>query len=190
MLILAAQFESFIDPLIVMVAVPLSIMGAFVLLIPFGGEVGFIGKCFMAFGAMKAGGFSAGLGVFKQFSGTLNIYTWIGILTLIGLVSKHGILIVEFANQLRATGKGITEAVTEAAGIRLRPILMTTAAIVLGAAPLIFAGGAGAVSRKDIGLVIVGGMLFGTLMSLFVVPIFYTLLAPFKKSNRIPTITN
>ena len=184
LLILAAQFESFIDPLIVMVAVPLSIMGAFLLLIPFGGEVSFIGKCFMAFGAMKAGGFSAGLGVFKQFSGTLNIYTWIGILTLIGLVSKHGILIVEFANQLRAQGKSITEAVTEAAGIRLRPILMTTAAIVLGATPLIFAGGAGAVSRKEIGLVIIGGMLFGTLMSLFVVPIFYTLLAPFKKTNR------
>jgi multidrug efflux pump len=184
LLILAAQFESFIDPLIVMVAVPLSIMGAFLLLIPFGGEVSFIGKCFMAFFAMKTGGLSAGLGVFKQFSGTLNIYTWIGILTLIGLVSKHGILIVEFANQLRAQGKGITESVIEAAGIRLRPILMTTAAIVLGATPLVFAGGAGAISRKEIGLVIIGGMLFGTLMSLFVVPIFYTLLAPFKKSNR------
>ena len=84
---------------------------------------------------MKTGGFSAGIGIFKQFSGTLNIYTWIGILTLVGLVSKHGILIVEFANQLRAQGKSITESVTEAASIRLRPILMTTAAIVLGATP-------------------------------------------------------
>lgn len=183
LLILAAQFESFIDPLIVMTAVPLSIMGAFLLLIPFGGEVGFIGKCFMAFFTMKSAGFSAGIGIFKQFSGTLNIYTWIGILTLIGLVSKHGILIVEFANQLRAQGKEITEAVIEAACIRLRPILMTTAAIVLGATPLVFAGGAGAISRKEIGLVIIGGMLFGTLMSLFVVPIFYTLLAPFKKGS-------
>jgi multidrug efflux pump len=185
MLILSAQFESFIDPLIVMAAVPLSIMGAFILLIPFGGEVSFIGKCFMAFGAIKTAGVSPGLGVFKQFSGTLNIYTWIGILTLVGLVSKHGILIVEFANQLRAQGKSIRESVIEAAGIRLRPILMTTAAIVLGATPLVFAGGAGAISRKEIGLVIIGGMLFGTLMSLFVVPIFYTLLAPFKKTNRV-----
>lgn len=124
------------------------------------------------------------MGVFKQFGGTLNIYTWIGILTLIGLVSKHGILIVEFANHLRAEGKGITESVIESAGIRLRPILMTTAAMVLGAIPLVLAGGAGAISRKEIGLVIIGGMLFGTLMSLFVVPIFYTLLAPFKKTNR------
>lgn len=178
MLILAAQFESFIDPLIVMIAVPLSITGAFILLLPFGGEVSFFGK----FAAYQYGGIMAVVGSFIQNCGTLNIYTWIGILTLIGLVSKHGILIVEFANQLRAQNHNITEAVIEAATIRLRPILMTTGAIVLGAIPLVLAGGAGAISRKEIGLVIIGGMLYGTLMSLFVVPIFYTLLSPFKKS--------
>ncbi|MDQ2993806.1 MAG: efflux RND transporter permease subunit [Pseudomonadota bacterium] len=182
MLILAAQFESFIDPLIVMIAVPLSITGAFLLLIPFGGEVSFLHK----FDAYQYGGVFAVLGSFIQNSGSLNIYTWIGILTLIGLVSKHGILIVEFANQLRAQHKTINEAVIIAASIRLRPILMTTGAIVLGAIPLVLASGAGAISRKEIGLVIIGGMLYGTLMSLFVVPIFYTLLSPYKKA--VPAI--
>jgi len=97
--------------------------------------------------------------------------------TLVGLITKHGILIVEFANQIQAKGKGVLEAVEEAAVLRLRPILMTTGAMVLGAVPLAFAHGAGAESRQQIGWVIVGGVLLGTLLTLFVVPTAYTLLA-------------
>jgi len=145
-LVLAAQFESFRDPLVILVTVPLSICGA---LIP----------------------------LFLGIS-TLNIYTQVGLVTLIGLISKHGILIVEFANQLRRD-KGLTarEAVEEAAAIRLRPVLMTTAAMVFGMVPLILATGAGAVSRFDIGLVIATGMSVGTLFTLFVLPCVYALLA-------------
>jgi len=109
--------------------------------------------------------------------GTLNIYSKIGLVTLVGLITKHGILIVEFANQIQAKGKGVIEAVEEAAVLRLRPILMTTGAMVLGALPLALASGAGAESRQQIGWVIVGGMLLGTLLTLFVVPTAYTLLA-------------
>ena len=98
-------------------------------------------------------------------------------MTLVGLITKHGILIVEFANQIQAKGKGVIEAVEEAAVLRLRPILMTTGAMVLGAVPLAFATGAGAESRQQIGWVIAGGMLLGTLLTLFVVPTAYTLLA-------------
>jgi len=145
-LVLAAQFESFRDPLVILVTVPLSICGA---LIPL-----FLGVS------------------------TLNIYTQVGLVTLIGLISKHGILIVEFANQLRRDkGLGVREAVEEAAAIRLRPVLMTTAAMVFGMVPLILATGAGAVSRFDIGLVIATGMSVGTLFTLFVLPCVYTLLA-------------
>jgi multidrug efflux pump len=145
-LVLAAQFESFRDPLVILVTVPLSICGA---LIPL-----FLGVS------------------------TLNIYTQVGLVTLIGLISKHGILIVEFANQLRRDkGLSAREAVEEAAAIRLRPVLMTTAAMVFGMVPLILATGAGAVSRFDIGLVIATGMSVGTLFTLFVLPCFYTLLA-------------
>ncbi|MCB1956169.1 MAG: efflux RND transporter permease subunit, partial [Rhodocyclaceae bacterium] len=97
--------------------------------------------------------------------------------TLVGLITKHGILIVEFANQLREQGRDLAAAVTEAAELRLRPILMTTGAMVLGAVPLALATGAGAESRQQIGWVIVGGMLLGTLLTLFVVPTVYTLLA-------------
>ncbi|WP_028628721.1 multidrug efflux RND transporter permease subunit [Metapseudomonas resinovorans] len=145
-LVLAAQFESFRDPLVILVTVPLSICGA---LIPL-----FLGVS------------------------SMNIYTQVGLVTLIGLISKHGILIVEFANQLRRE-KGLTarEAVEEAAAIRLRPVLMTTAAMVFGMVPLILATGAGAVSRFDIGLVIATGMSIGTLFTLFVLPCVYTLLA-------------
>jgi multidrug efflux pump len=145
-LVLAAQFESFRDPLVILVTVPLSICGA---LIP----------------------------LFLGIS-SLNIYTQVGLVTLIGLISKHGILIVEFANQLRRD-KGLTarQAVEEAAAIRLRPVLMTTAAMVFGMVPLILATGAGAVSRFDIGLVIATGMSVGTLFTLFVLPCVYTLLA-------------
>jgi multidrug efflux pump len=143
-LVLAAQFESFIDPLIIMLTVPLALTGALALL-----------------------GWSGG---------TLNVYSQIGLITLVGLITKHGILIVEFANQLREEGRELRAAVIEAAALRLRPILMTTGAMVLGAVPLALAEGAGAESRMQIGMVIVGGMTFGTLLTLFVVPTFYTLL--------------
>ena len=109
--------------------------------------------------------------------GTLNIYSQVGLITLVGLITKHGILIVEFANQLRAKGEDMMSAVIDAATLRLRPILMTTGAMVLGAVPLALAAGAGAESRTQIGWVIVGGMTFGTLLTLFVVPVAYTLLA-------------
>ncbi len=148
-LMLAAQFNSFRDPLVVLVTVPLSIFGAIVPL---------------------ALGFA-----------TLNIYTQIGLLTLIGLISKHGILIVEFANKLADTGMERREAVLQAASLRLRPILMTTFATVLGVWPLIAATGAGANSRFSIGLVITCGMLVGTLFTLFVVPVFYL---PFSKRGK------
>ena len=109
--------------------------------------------------------------------GTLNIYSQVGLVTLVGLITKHGILIVEFANQLRAKGEKLVDAVVDSATLRLRPILMTTGAMVLGALPLALAHGAGAESRTQIGWVIVGGMSFGTLLTLFVVPVAYTLLA-------------
>lgn len=145
-LVLAAQFESFRDPLVILVTVPLSICGA---LIP----------------------------MFLGFS-SMNIYTQIGLVTLIGLITKHGILIVEFANGLRRDqGLSAREAVEQASAIRLRPVLMTTAAMVFGMLPLILATGAGAVSRFDIGLVIATGMTVGTLFTLFVLPCVYTLLA-------------
>ncbi|WP_417344636.1 efflux RND transporter permease subunit [Ferrimonas sp.] len=144
-LVLAAQFESWRDPVVVLVTVPLSIFGAMIPL--------FLGAA------------------------TLNIYTQVGLITLVGLISKHGILIVEFANQLQRTGKAKAEAVIEAAALRLRPILMTTAAMVLGVMPLVLASGAGAVSRYNIGLVITVGLSVGTLFTLFVVPVMYTLLA-------------
>ena len=144
-LVLAAQFESFTDPSIIMLTVPLSITGALLAL--------------------------------WWSSGTLNIYSQVGLVTLIGLITKHGILIVEFANQLRAKGQPLREAVIESASLRLRPILMTTGAMVLGAVPLALATGAGAESRQDIGWVIVGGLLVGTLFTLFVIPVVYTYLS-------------
>ena len=144
-LVLAAQFESFIDPLIIMFTVPLSMTGALALLYWTGG--------------------------------TINVYSQIGLITLVGLITKHGILIVEFANQLRDQGKAMVPAVIESARLRLRPILMTTGAMVLGAVPLALATGAGAESRQQIGMVIVGGMTLGTLLTLFVVPTVYTLIA-------------
>jgi multidrug efflux pump len=144
-LVLSAQFESFRDPLIIMLTVPLSMTGALMALWLSGG--------------------------------TLNIYSQVGLVTLIGLITKHGILIVEFSNQLRAAGRPIREAVIESATLRLRPILMTTGAMVLGAVPLAIATGAGAESRQDIGWVIVGGLLVGTFFTLFVIPVVYTYLA-------------
>jgi len=144
-LVLAAQFESFRDPFIIMLTVPLSMTGALL--------------------ALWASG------------GTLNVYSQIGLVTLVGLITKHGILIVEFANQLRAQGRERTPAVIESAVLRLRPILMTTGAMVLGAVPLAFASGAGAESRQQIGWVIVGGLLLGTFFTLFVVPTVYSYLS-------------
>jgi multidrug efflux pump subunit AcrB len=108
---------------------------------------------------------------------TLNIYTQVGLITLIGLITKHGILMVQFANQQRAAGVPKFDAIVEAARVRLRPILMTTAAMVLGVAPLIIASGAGAKARFSIGLVIAAGMAIGTLFTLFVLPMFYTFIA-------------
>jgi multidrug efflux pump len=144
-LVLSAQFESFIDPFVILLSVPLSMLGALL--------------------AMKFTG------------GTLNVYSQIGLITLIGLITKHGILIVEFSNQLRQQGKSVMDAVVEASALRLRPILMTTGAMVLGALPLALASGAGAESRQQIGWVIVGGMTVGTLLTIFVVPTVYSLFA-------------
>jgi len=146
-LALAALFESFRDPFIVLVSVPMSICGA------------------MIFISIGVGGAS------------LNIYTEVGLVTLIGLISKHGILIVQFANDLQREGKSKREAVEMAAGIRLRPILMTTAAMVVGVVPLVTATGAGAAGRFNMGLVIMTGIAIGTLFTLFVVPAMYMLLA-------------
>ena len=118
--------------------------------------------------------------------GTLNVYSQIGLVTLVGLITKHGILIVEFANQLQEQGRDIKAAVIEAAELRLRPILMTTGAMVLGAIPLALATGAGAESRQQIGWVIVGGLLLGTFLTLFVVPVVYTVLARRKGGTVSP----
>ncbi|MBY0453889.1 MAG: efflux RND transporter permease subunit [Burkholderiaceae bacterium] len=144
-LVLAAQFESFIDPLVIMVSVPLSMVGALLAL--------------------------------KWSGGSVNVYSQIGLITLVGLITKHGILIVEFTNQLREQGMDMVDALVKASAQRLRPILMTTGAMVLGAVPLALAKGAGAESRTQIGWVIVGGMGLGTLLTIFVVPTMYSLLA-------------
>ena len=144
-LVLAAQFESFVDPFVILFSVPLSMAGALLAL--------------------------------KWSGGTLNVFSQIGLITLVGLITKHGILIVEFANQLREQGMDTLAAIQQSAAQRLRPIMMTTGAMVLGAVPLAMATGAGAESRQQIGWVIVGGMSLGTLLTVFVVPTMYTLLA-------------
>ena len=143
-LALSAQYESFRDPIVILVSVPMALFGALIFI-------------------------NLGLA-------TINIYTQVGLVTLMGLVSKHGILIVQFANQLQLAGKSKREAIEEAAGVRLRPILMTTAAMVLGVVPLVIAGGAGAAGRHAMGLVIFTGLSIGTLFTLFVVPAVYMLL--------------
>jgi multidrug efflux pump len=144
-LVLAAQFESFVDPFVILFSVPLSMAGALLAL--------------------------------KWSGGTLNVFSQIGLITLVGLITKHGILIVEFANKLREQGMDTLAAVQQSAVQRLRPIMMTTGAMVLGAVPLAMSTGAGAESRQQIGWVIVGGMSLGTLLTVFVVPTMYTLLA-------------
>jgi multidrug efflux pump len=146
-LALAALFESFLDPIIVLVSVPMSICGALIFI-------------------------SLGVG-----GASLNIYTEVGLVTLIGLISKHGILIVQFANDLQRQGRSKRDAIEQASAVRLRPILMTTAAMVLGIMPLVFASGAGAAGRYNMGLVITTGIAIGTLFTLFVVPAMYLFLA-------------
>ncbi len=145
-LVLAAQFESFRDPFIILLTVPLAMVGAL-------------------------------LALTLSPVGSLNVYSQIGLVTLIGLITKNGILIVEFANQLQEQGRKVREAVIEASVLRLRPILMTTLATASGATPLMLASGAGAESRQQIGLVIVGGMLVGTFFTLFVIPTIYSWMA-------------
>ena len=154
-LVLSGQFESFVDPFVILLAVPLTIVGA--------------------------------LAALHLSGSTLNVYSKIGLITLVGLISKHGILIVEFSNQLRQQGRDVKQAVIEAASLRLRPILMTTGAMVLGALPLALATGAGAESRQQIGWVIVGGMTVGTLLTIFVVPTIYTWFARSKVPGEITT---
>jgi multidrug efflux pump subunit AcrB len=161
-LVLAAQFESFRDPFIILIALPATTFGALFVLFVLG-EVN---------GAMQNNP-PVNLG-----SGTINIYTQIGLVTLIGLIAKHGILMVEFANKLQEE-KGLDKntAIKDAAAVRLRPILMTTAAMVIGVVPLLLAQGAGAKSRFDIGIVIAAGMTIGTLFTLFITPAIYSYLA-------------
>ena len=149
-LVLAAQFESFVHPFVIMLTVPLAVLGALI-------------------GLWLTGN-------------SLNLFSQIGIVMLIGLAAKNGILIVEFANQLRDEGRSIAEAIAESAAVRLRPILMTSVATIAGAVPLVVAGGPGSASRAAIGVVVIFGVAFSTLLSLFVVPSFYTLLAPFTRS--------
>jgi multidrug efflux pump len=145
-LVLAAQFQSFRDPLIVLLgSVPLAISGA------------------LAFS-------------FLNFT-TINIYSQVGLITLVGLIAKNGILVVEFANKLQAQGLSKIAAVREAALTRLRPVLMTSAATVFGHLPLVLVSGPGAAARNSIGTVLVAGMTIGTVFTLFVVPVFYSLLA-------------
>jgi multidrug efflux pump len=159
-LTLSALYESFRDPLVILISVPLSILGALIFI-------------------------SLGIG-----GATLNIYTQVGLVTLIGLISKHGILIVEVANEEQKSGKSKRAAIIAAAGIRLRPILMTTAAMVLGVLPLVFARGAGGASRYAIGLVISTGLGIGTLFTLFVVPAVYVMIgATHSSAEEQPTAT-
>jgi multidrug efflux pump len=154
-LVLVAQFESFIDPLVILLTVPFAVIGALLTL--------------------------------EVVGCTMNIYSNIGLVTLIGLIAKHGILITEFANHARQQGQSIEEAVINAALLRLRPIVMTTSSMILGALPLALAFGPGAETRHQVGWVIVGGLFIGTFFSLIVVPVAYTYLAKFKKAERIRT---
>lgn len=153
-LVLAAQFESFRDPFIILLgSVPLALAAA--LIFPF---LGFT---------------------------TMNIYSQVGLVTLVGLVSKNGILIVEFANHLKEQGMSKLDAVIEASTLRLRPILMTSVATVVGHFPLILASGAGASARNSIGIILVSGMFMGTFFTLFIVPVIYTIVSKPPKANQI-----
>lgn len=153
-LVLAAQFESFVHPLTIMLTVPLAVAGA--------------------------------LGGLLLAGSSLNVYSQVGILVLIGLAAKNGILIVEFANQLRNQGKSVAAAILQSVRTRLRPVLMTSVSTAIGAVPLVLASGAGAESRFTIGVVIISGVLLSTALTLFLVPLTYSLLAGFTRpANRI-----
>jgi multidrug efflux pump len=165
-LVLAAQFNSFRDPLIILLgSVPLALFGALVF-------------TFLKMPSPNVPFWTDG------WTTTLNIYSQIGLVTLVGLIAKNGILIVEFANQLRARGHGKLEAVREASLTRFRPIIMTTLATVFGHFPLVLVTGAGAAARNSIGLVLVGGMTIGTLLALFIVPCLYMLLSGRKSPSN------
>lgn len=151
-LVLAAQFESWIHPAIIMLSVPLAITGALISLL--------------------------------LTNNSLNIYSQIGMVMLLGLMAKNGILVVEFANQLRDQGKSVREAIIEGSVLRLRPILMTTISTVFGVLPLVLTSGAGAESRTAIGVVILGGLLFATILTLFIIPVLYNLLASFARPAK------
>jgi multidrug efflux pump len=153
-LALAAQFESFRDPTVILVSVPMALFGAMLFI-------------------------NTGIS-------TLNIYTQVGLVTLLGLISKHGILIVQFANELQKAGRTKMQAIVEAAAVRLRPILMTTAAMVLGVVPLVIASGAGAAGRRSMGIVLFTGLSIGTLFTLFVVPAMYILLGTTHAREELP----
>jgi multidrug efflux pump len=151
-LVLAAQFESWIHPMVIMLTVPVAALGGL-------------------FGLLVSGS-------------TLNTYSQIGLIMLVGIAAKNGILIVEFANQLRDEGRSVLEAIIESSALRLRPIIMTSISAAAGAVPLMLSGGAGGESRRTIGVVIFFGAIFATLLTLFLVPIFYNLLARFTKSPQ------
>jgi multidrug efflux pump len=151
-LVLAAQFESFVHPFTILLAVPLAVFGALLTLF-----------------------------LFRE---SLNIYSQIGLIMLVGLVTKNSILIVEFSNQLRAQGKALHDAVIEAATTRLRPILMTSFSTVFGVLPIALGLGAGGESRRPLGLAVVGGMLFSTFLTLVLVPVLYSLLARFTRVDQ------
>ena len=157
-LVLAAQFESFIDPIIIMITVPLAIAGALISL--------------------------------QLFEQTLNIFSQIGMIMLIGLVTKNGILIVEFANQKQIKGQTKTIAVTDAAVARFRPILMTSLAMSLGALPLALSLGDASTSRIPLGIVIVGGIMFSLILTLFVIPAMYSFLSSKKKVSEMDNLVN
>jgi multidrug efflux pump len=159
-LVLAAQFESWLNPLIIMLTVPIAVLGGL-------------------FGLLMAGS-------------TINTYSEIGLIILVGIAAKNGILIVEFANQLRDEGMSVIEAVKEAASLRLRPIIMTSIAAAFGSLPLVFAAGPGAGSRQTIGVVIASGAVFSTVLTLFVLPVLYAMVAKYTRSpdwtaNQIET---
>ncbi|MCF6766144.1 efflux RND transporter permease subunit [Thiotrichales bacterium 19S3-7] len=151
-LVLAALFESFIDPFVIMLTVPLSVIGSLI-----------------------------GL---KLIGGSINIYTGIGLVTLVGLITKHGVLIVQFANKRLSEGYSLIESAIAGASTRLRPILMTSATMILGALPLVLASGIGELARREIGMVIVSGLLIGSIFSLIIVPLAYSILGKFKHNSK------
>jgi multidrug efflux pump subunit AcrB len=151
-LVLAAQFESFVDPFIILLTVPLSLVGALFTMLITGGE--------------------------------LNLFTNIGLITLLGLISKHGILITQFANESLKSGASLYDAIKEGAVTRFRPIMMTTCAMVLGSIPLAFSTGPGSVSKSMLGFTLVGGLIFGTIFSLIIIPVVYVILSPLDHKKR------